>query len=162
MVLIVYEHATGEAIFTEKNLAKMREVEEKITTHPDYPKYCKRADKTGKSTACQAPLSPLRLFYADLGNQASAEEIVASLDEIDGTKDGNQSLALRGGRALPLPVFGFSVSRAAPGRSSYFTGARSSLPRGRVSCGVCCSGARVSLRPRSWQYCPVVLDRRVS
>jgi predicted RND superfamily exporter protein len=87
-VLFVYVARDGDNVFSEAGIRRMREIEDKITKDPDFPKFCLRADKSG-GVACSAPLSPTRLFYAAGLNVA---EIVTKVDALDGSTDGELSV----------------------------------------------------------------------
>jgi hypothetical protein len=83
-VLMAYVAKNGE-LFTPSNLEQMKTVEDKIIKHPGFVDFCKRWDKTGKSTTCSRPLSVLNLFYV---NGINTKQAVDQLDAMDGATDG--------------------------------------------------------------------------
>jgi len=87
-VTLVYVARNGDDVFSEAAIRRMREIEDKITKDPEFPKFCLRADKTG-SRSCTAPLSATRLFYAANLNVA---ETVKKVDALDGSADGELTI----------------------------------------------------------------------
>merc|ERR1719265_1196464 len=87
---LVYVARNGDDVFSETAIRRMREIEDKITKDPEFPKFCLRSDKTGTgSRSCTAPLSATRLFYAANLNVA---ETVKKVDALDGSADGELTI----------------------------------------------------------------------
>jgi hypothetical protein len=84
-LLLVYVAKDGENVFSEAAIRRMRQIEDKITKDPDFPKFCLRAEKSGNRSTCTAPLSATRLFYAAGLNVA---EVLKQVDALDGAADG--------------------------------------------------------------------------
>mmetsp|Transcript_49552 Transcript_49552/g.152939 ORF Transcript_49552/g.152939 Transcript_49552/m.152939 type:complete len:1090 (-) Transcript_49552:354-3623(-) len=85
VVLFVFKAKEGNNVFTTDGVAQARTVEDRMVTHPEHSTYCKRSDKSGLSTDCEKPMSPLNLFYAP---GVDIKATVGQIDALDGQVDG--------------------------------------------------------------------------
>lgn len=107
-LMLVYVAGSGD-IFTEAAIRQMREVEDRITQDAHFPEYCLRPDRSGNSTACQAPLSPTRLFYAAGLDMAATVE---NIDALDGKVDGDLAVFRTGNLTQILQTIQHVVTAA--------------------------------------------------
>mmetsp|Transcript_111187 Transcript_111187/g.270183 ORF Transcript_111187/g.270183 Transcript_111187/m.270183 type:complete len:1096 (-) Transcript_111187:138-3425(-) len=88
VVLMVFAASEGSSnVFEESGIAQMKSVFDRITGHQNHSDFCKREDRSGQSTDCSLPLSPLRLFYGT-PLQGTVQSLVTTLDAMDGSTDG--------------------------------------------------------------------------
>eukprot|EP00931_Biecheleriopsis_adriatica_P072685 TRINITY_DN47102_c0_g1_i1.p1 TRINITY_DN47102_c0_g1~~TRINITY_DN47102_c0_g1_i1.p1 ORF type:complete len:1116 (-),score=235.19 TRINITY_DN47102_c0_g1_i1:84-3431(-) len=129
-------------LLTESGIKQLKAIEDKIVQHNEFANYCMRWDKSGMDTSCAQPISPLGIFYADLGASGTSD-LFDQVDALDGSKDGELKVFETAGLSENLSAI----------QSSYMQTMRSFMQGGPTSCTSSGVGNPVAMSQPGTQTC---------